>query len=79
MRLKQHNTLALLLAPAVMVVAGCGGRVSASDAGTASDAGSDAGSQCQCVNDPSWPGQDCGEIGQTAVCCWLTPHATCCP
>ena len=33
MRLKLHNTLALLLAPAAMVVAGCGGRVSASDAG----------------------------------------------
>lgn len=32
MRLKLHNTLAFLLAPAVMIVAGCGGRVSASDA-----------------------------------------------
>jgi hypothetical protein len=35
LRLKLHNTLALLLAPAVMVVAGCGGRVSASDASAA--------------------------------------------
>jgi hypothetical protein len=35
LRLKLHNTLALLVAPAAMVVAGCGGRVSASDAGAA--------------------------------------------
>jgi hypothetical protein len=36
LRLKLHNTLGLLLAPAAMVVAGCGGRVSASDAHAAS-------------------------------------------
>ena len=35
MRLMQHNTLALLLAPVAIVVAGCGGRVSASDASAA--------------------------------------------
>jgi hypothetical protein len=51
------------------------------DAGNPADAGNsvDAGPGCTCTPDPTWPGNDCGPTGTTAICCWNHATQTCCP
>ena len=62
--------------------ASTGGQDAGAGVADAGAAGQDAGTatpSCSCTKDPMWPGNDCGPVGMTPVCCWLEPTATCCP